>query len=50
MRFLEKHNNRHTLTTLRSRSTDADREAKINEIIVKLNDVLALLASDESKL
>ncbi len=50
MDFLEKHNNKHTLSTLGARPNDSQRDTKINEIIGKLNDVLALLASDESKL
>jgi hypothetical protein len=50
MDFLEKHNAEHTLSTLTGRPTDAQRDAKINEIIGKLNDVLALFAGDESKL
>lgn len=50
MDFLEKHNSEHTLTTLGVRPSNSDRDTKINEIIGKLNDVLALFAGDETKL
>lgn len=50
MEFLEKHKGEHTISTLGARPSISDRNNKINEIIGKLNDVLALLASDETKL
>ena len=50
MNWLEKSNSNHTIADLPSRPTDNARDTKINELIAKVNDLLALIVSDESRL
>lgn len=50
MDWLEKVNSNHTIADLSARATDRDRDAKIQELIAKVNDLMALIVSEESRL
>tara|TARA_Y100000361_G_C11075578_1_gene298089 strand:+ start:548 stop:700 length:153 start_codon:yes stop_codon:yes gene_type:complete len=50
MDWLEKSNSKHTISDLPTRSTERDRHEKINELIAKVNDLMALIVSEETRL
>jgi hypothetical protein len=50
MDWLEKSNSNHTISDLGARPTDSQRDTKINELIAKVNDLMALIVSEESRL
>tara|TARA_R100001086_G_scaffold248219_1_gene184532 strand:+ start:2101 stop:2253 length:153 start_codon:yes stop_codon:yes gene_type:complete len=50
MDWLDKSSNNHTIADLPSRPSQSARDTKINELIAKVNDLLALIVSDESRL
>ena len=50
MDWLEKSNNNHTISDLPTRSSDNDRHNKIQELINKVNDLMALIVSENTRL
>ncbi len=50
MDWLEKTNSNHTISNLAARPTDSQRDTKIQELIEKVNDLMALIVSEESRL
>tara|TARA_R100001015_G_C4595152_1_gene150406 strand:- start:85 stop:237 length:153 start_codon:yes stop_codon:yes gene_type:complete len=50
MDWLDKSSSNHTIADLGARPNDSQRDAKINELIAKVNDLMALIVSEESRL
>tara|TARA_R100001015_G_C4596178_1_gene151382 strand:+ start:407 stop:559 length:153 start_codon:yes stop_codon:yes gene_type:complete len=50
MDWLEKSNNNHTISDLPARPTQNQINTKINELIGKVNDLMALIVSENTRL
>ena len=50
MNWLEKGNSNKTISNLSARATDRLRDQKIQELIEKVNDLMALIVSENNRL